>query len=481
VTTRPEAPAGVDEPDAGRSDEPLHRKILQGLARHWAIVLVLAAGLLVRVLVVIAYNPLFWFTDTHGYLRAAELGRPGQARPFGYSGFIWLWSHLHLSHREIVVVQHVLVLALAGLVYAFLVHRGVTRWIAALAVVPLALSPLLVNIEHHLLSDALFVVLYAGAALLLAWWNEKPPLWACGVAGLLTAAAALTRQVGMVMIVVILGYMLLRRFGWRRVGLLAATFAIPVVGYLFWMHDTYGVYAFTTWRGKHLYARVAPIAQCQKLGQLTAQERQLCDDRPLDKRPGPEGYLWVGGQAPARTLPDKVDLAFARKVIVHQPLDYLGMVATDISHVFYLGQKQRPGEPCVAYWSYPGPRPGGCRTDAVGTTIWAEHPFRVNEPLARGLRQYSRFDYPAGPFFLACILLVAFTALWHPRRGDWRLRLDALFLSLLGIGVTFGAIATANFSYRYTVVLYCTLAPAAALALTHLLAQRRRDPAEDPA
>ena len=78
------------------------------------------------------------------------------------------------------------------------------------------------------------------------------------------------------------------------------------------------------------------------------------------------------------------------------------------------------------------------------------------------------------------ILLVAFAALWHPRRGEWRLRLDAVFLCLLGLGATLGAIATANFSYRYTVALYCTLAPAAALALTHLVAKRRRAVVEDP-
>ena len=370
-------------------------------------------------------------------------------------------------------LQHLLVLGVAVLVYAFLVRRGVSVLLAALAAVPLALSPLLVNIEHHLLSDPLFIALYTGTALLLAWWDRLPPHWACGLAGLLTAAATLTRQVGVVMVALIVGYMLLRRFGWRRLALFAVSFAVPVVAYVFWMHQVYGVYAITTWRGKHLYARVAPIAQCEKLGRLTAQERQLCDSRPLDRRPGPEGYLWVGGEAPARTLPDRVDLAFARKVIIHQPIDYIRMVATDISHVFYPGQRQRPGEPCVAYWAYPVPRPGGCRTDAVGTKIWAQHPFRVNERLGNGLRSYSHVDYLVGPFFLACILVVAFAALWKPRRGDWRLRLDAVFLCLLGMGVTVGAIATANFSYRYTVSLYCTLAPAAALALTHLLSLRR--------
>ena len=44
----------------------------------------------------------------------------------------------------------------------------------------------------------------------------------------------------------------------------------------------------------------------------------------------------------------------------------------------------------------------------------------------------------------------------------------------VGLGLVVAAIATANFSYRYTAPLYATLPPAAALALTHLLSLRRR-------
>jgi hypothetical protein len=479
VIARPEALRGIEDPKRAGRRAPVG--VLAFFRAHWAILVVLLGGLALRVAVVAAYSPYFWFTDSNGYLAAARKGVPDAARPFAYPALVWLFEQLGFSLRAIVGVQHLLGLGAAGLLYAFLVRRGVSRLIAALAVVPLALSPLLVNIEHHLLSDTLFICLYAGAALLLAWWDQLPPMWACGLAGLLTAAAALTRQVGLVMVTLIVGYMLVRRFDWRRIGAFAASFAVPMLLYVFWMHQIYGVYAVTTWRGKHLYARVAPIAQCGKLGELTAQERQLCDYRPLDRRPGPEGYLWVGGEAPARSLPDRVDLAFARKVIIHQPFDYLRMVGSGVSHVFYPGQKQRPHEPCVAYWAFTGPQPGGCRTDAVGTRIWAEHPFRVNEPVAKGLRGYSRLDYLTGPFFLACVLVVAFAVLWHPRRGGRRLRLDALFFCLLGLGATVGAIATANFSYRYTVALYCTLTAAAALAVTDLLAARRQGAVEERA
>jgi hypothetical protein len=440
---------------------------------HWAISAVLLAGLLVRVVVVLAYNPFFWFTDTPGYLKAAEVLKPNGTRPFGYSAFLFVFQHLGLGQREIVVLQHLLVLGLGALLYAFLVHRGVTRSLGALAIVPLALSPLVVNIEHHLLSDPLFIILYTGAAVALAWSDTRPGTYICALAGLLAASAAITRQVALVMALVLVAYLLVRRVGAVRVGAFVVAFAIPVAGYLFWMHETWGVWSFSTWRGKHLYARVAPIAQCDRLGTLTAQERLLCDPRPLDERPGPEGYLWVGEDAPARSLPDEVDLAFARKVILHQPIDYLRMIGKDTSHAFLPGQRQRPGEPCVAYWTYPDPLPGGCRTDAVGKTIWERHPFQTNRTLSPILRDYQRTDYPVGPLFLFCLLITAAALLWRIREPGWRLRLDSALFAVYGFGVMFAAFATANFSYRYTVPLYATLPVAAALAATHLLRRRQ--------
>ncbi len=475
MTTRPDAPTAVDHPNAGRRREARFlTAALELLRRHWAIAAVLLAGLVVRVLVVLTYNPFFWFTDTPGYLKGAEILKPNGTRPWGYSAFLLVFQHLGLSLREIVVLQHLLVLGLGVLLYAFLVHRGVARWLAALAIVPLALSPLIVNIEHHLLSDPLFIILYAGAAVTLAWSDTRPGTYICALGGFLAASAAITRQVALVMALLLVAYLLVRRVGAVRVAAFVVAFAIPVTAYLFWMHETWGVWSFSTWRGKHLYARVAPIAQCDRLGTLTAQERLLCDPRPLDERPGPEGYLWVGEDAPARSLPDKVDLAFARKVILHQPLDYLRMIGTDASQLFYPGQRQRRGEPCVAYWAYPDPLPRGCRTDAVGKKIWATHPFRTNESLSPLLRRYQRTDYPVGPLFLFCLLVTAVALLWRIQEPGWRLRLDAALFAVYGFGVILASIATANFSYRYSVPLYATLPIAAALAVTHLLSLRRR-------
>jgi 4-amino-4-deoxy-L-arabinose transferase-like glycosyltransferase len=442
------------------------------LRRHWPVLLVLAAGAALRVVVMLAYDPYFWFTDTGRYLRGAAELRPDTIRPWGYSGFLWLTRHV-LGLHGIVALQHALVLALAAAVYAFLVRRRVSPWLAALAAVPLALSPLVVNLEHHLLSDWLFACLLTAAALLLAWPDERPAVWACAVAGLAFAVAVVTREVGLSVAVAFLAYLVFRRAGWLRLGTFAVCLAVPVLAYLSWMHSTYGVFAFSTWSGKMLYARVAPFTDCAALGRLTAQEHELCDPRPRNRRPGPEGYLWTHGRGPQRRLPDGVLMAFARRVITHQPGAFLTMVAGQTGEVFAPGQVQRAGAACVAYWQYPDPLPGGCRTDAVGTRIWRKHPFRTSRPLAAGLHAYQRADWPVGPLMAACLLLTAAAVAWRPRFRLRRPRLDAAFLAVLGVGVTVAAVATATFSYRYTMPLYATVPPAAALAATQLAAARR--------
>jgi hypothetical protein len=431
-------------------------RVPAGARRHWPAALVLLAGAVLRLVVIRAYDPLFWFTDTGRYLMYAALGEPDTQRPWGYSGFLRLVLG-PLSQRGVVVLQHALMLACAALLYAFLVRRGARPWAAALGIAPLCLSPLVVNVEHHLLSDWQFVVLLSAALVALSW-SDRPPVWACALGGLAFGVAVDTRQVALPVVVILLAYLLARRVGAVRLGAFALAVAAPVAGYLLWMHATYGVYDFTTWSGKMLYARVAPIAECSRLGPLTARQRELCDPRPLNRRPGQNDYLWTGGTGPQRHLPDAVVLSFARKVVVHQPLAYAHTVATEVGETFLPGWTQHHGAACVAYWDFPDPLPGGCRTDAVGTSLWRKHPFRVDRPLADGLHAYQRLNAAAGPILLACLLLAGFALV---RR---RLRLDAALWAAVGLALLLATMATADFTYRYTVPLYATLPVAAALS-----------------
>ena len=120
-------------------------------------------------------------------------------------------------------------------------------------------------------------IVLVSAALVLLSWADKPPVWACALAGLALGLAVDTRQVALPLVAVLLGFLLVRRVGGLRLAAFALAVAAPVAGYLQWVHGTYGVYDFTTWSGRMLYARVAPIAECDRLGRLTAQQRTLCD------------------------------------------------------------------------------------------------------------------------------------------------------------------------------------------------------------
>jgi Dolichyl-phosphate-mannose-protein mannosyltransferase len=437
------------------------------LRRHWPLALVLAAGVALRVIVMIGYTPFFWFTDTVRYLRFAHLGKPDYLRPWGYSGFLRVALHF-LSERGVVALQHALMVIGAAVLYAFLVRRGTARGVAALAIAPLCLSPLFVNVEHHLLSDWLFVSLFTAAAVLLSWSDARPPAWAAALAGLCLAGAIVTRQVALLMAPPLLAYLVVRGAGAVRLAAFVVPAALPVIGYLVWMHATWGVYSFSTWSGRMLYARVAPIARCDSIGRLTAQQRELCDPRPPSERPGPGAFLWRDRKGATHHLPDRVMMSFARQVIVHQPVDYARTLARETAETFYPGRRQRPREACVAYWSYPDTLPHGCRTDHVGTKIWRRHPFRADPTLADALSTYQHLDGLAGPGFLACLLAVV-AALLRRKPGGRRLQLDAVMFAVIGLGVTVAAFATAEFSYRYTLPLYTTLPIAAALAVTQLV------------
>ena len=460
------------EPERRPSRAGVTGALVDTLAQNRLAVIVLGAGAVLRGLVYLAYDPFLWVQTSTGYIAAAETVRPGEAHPWGYSGFLWLTGH-GLGYREIVLVQHLLLLALAALLYVLLVRLGVAKWLAVLAVVPLSLSPLVANIEHRLLPDTLFAVLVSAALLMLVWARERPALVACAAAGVLAAAAGFVQLFGLVMIVPLVVFLMVRRVGLVRLGALLVAFAIPLGGYLVWMHQVHGVYAFTTWRGKHLYARVAPFAQCDRLGSLTANQRLLCDSRPVEARPGPERYLWGDPTAPARTLPDGTVLGFAQKVIAHQPLDYAKAVAGGTFHAFYPGQRQRRREPCIGNVGFPDTNQSNCPTQGEGNAGSPSHPVAINGSLASGLRWYGRLDYPIGPVFLACVVLTLLALLWRPGAGGWRLRLDAALFAAVGLTIMISAIATSNFNYRYTVVLYYTLPIAAAIAVTHLLALRR--------
>ena len=179
------------------------------LARHWLIAVLLLAGLVLRVLTQIAYRPVLFYIDSTRYLYHA-----GGNDPVGYR--VPLRLILVAGNLDAVAaVQHVLGLAMAVVIYVVLLRRGCVRWLAALAAAPVLLDAYQLQIEQTVMPDVWFeALIVAGLALLL--WRPRPPWWTIGAAGVVLGLSATVAQVGEVLVLPAVAYLLAAGGGWRR-------------------------------------------------------------------------------------------------------------------------------------------------------------------------------------------------------------------------------------------------------------------------
>jgi hypothetical protein len=480
MTVAAGVPTGAAQPPA----TPLARLRRAGsaaagqLRRHWAFAAVLAAGAVLRALVVIAYRPAFFYIgDSVNYFAGANDFIPHPARPFGYSFLIWLLHPLGQLWR-FVALQHLAGLALCLLLYVFLQRRGVSRPAATIALAPIVLDPRTVVLEHYVLSETLFTCLMAGGILLLC--RRTPPGWiVCAAAGALFTAAALTRSVGLAMLPLALLYLLLRRVGWRGLLAFGAVTALGLAGYATWYHEDRGSYTITAQSGRFLYSRVATFVDCDRL-ELTVDERRMCPIEPLGQRLPPDLYLWGPTAAHAFMPEPKYDAAFssfARKAILAQPGDYARTVVVDtatflrpdggmvdrsgnsadrIRCLTDLWQIPEPGKTpmCHGHWYY------GSMTKATRGSFIYEH----QHPLSGPLSSYSRhFQVPTTAIGLAVLAALVFL-LWPRRRSSWRQALDPLLWCGMGFGLVVASVATSALDPRYTVPSLPLVLTGAALA-----------------
>ena len=71
---------------------------------HWQFSLIVVAALAVRIVVVLGYPPILWFSDSYNYLYDAVTHIPEQVRANGYPFFLQLLLPLH-SDDAIGLVQ----------------------------------------------------------------------------------------------------------------------------------------------------------------------------------------------------------------------------------------------------------------------------------------------------------------------------------------------------------------------------------------
>jgi len=339
------------EQPPGNERIPLPTRIIRPAVTHWQFSLVVLAAIGMRLIVMLAYPPILWFSDSYNYIQDAVTHIPDEVRPNGYPFLLDLLLPLH-SWTPVAVLQAAMSLSAGVAIYALLRHRGLPWWGATLPALPVLFDSYELHLEHMVTADTLFIFLVTIAVVILCW-SDRPSILAMAGAGLLVGYATIVRSVGEPLLAVALIGMLARRAGWRRLVTLGVAGIVPIGAYMIWFHHTYGQYALTESSGSFLYSRVSTFAECSKMN-LPADLDFLCDPTNPQYRPAAGDYIWADHELPPyqntwtplyRKLNNNTALRFtptinaqtrqfAERAIEAQPVTYVRVVTKDILHTF---------------------------------------------------------------------------------------------------------------------------------------------------
>jgi hypothetical protein len=503
-TAKPKAgqPKAGQPKAGGPAGSRLDRVLWAGtdlVRRHWVLGLLLAAGLVLRAATQIGYEPALLFIDSKKYIFGTDFASTswGSFDPLGYTLLVLRPVFMVADLAFVALLQHVLGMAMAVALYALMLRRGVTRWLAALAVAPVLLDAYQLNAEQTIMPDVLFeALLVAGIVLLL--WQPRPGLAFIIVGGLALGASAPVRQVGEALIVPALIYVLAATRGWRT-RLLNGTalifcFALPVIGYMGYsaviLH--YG-FEMSNMGDAYLYGRTAHAADCATL-KIPAGEQPLCPSAPVAAALGVDGL--VNSQYSPRvlyqpvnvqvgelisTLPLQRQLAYS--VIRQQPMRVAGDIARDSVKIFALTRNAEEGDTAISRWqfqtSYPYYPPGithygGNSASNLFKAAGGGGYARVNRTVDTVLRDYQLDGgYTPGPVLMLALLAGIAGIFTFGRRRDrdpaaadaQNLALACLLITASGVAVLLGA-DLYEFSWRYQLPALITLPIAGALGAT---------------
>jgi hypothetical protein len=477
------------------------------LRRHWLLAVLLAAGLVLRVLVQVAYRPALLYIDSIKYLYGAY---PGDDPP-GY--LLVLKPFLAVGNLDLVAaVQHLLGLGMAVALYLLMRRRSVPRWLAALATAPILLDGYQLQNEQTIMPDTLFEALIV-TGLVILLWQPKPRLPMIIGGGLALGTCATVAQIGEILIAPAVIFLLVSIPGWPakliKGTALAAAFALPIVAVSFRDYVVLHRFALAPHAASTIYGRMAESADCQTL-RIPSYERPLCPTSQ-QRALGPDG-LDHGSRSPIKALKPapgippsyRIVSGFSHHVERQQPLRVLRAIARDSVKLFATTRTTSPGDTPISRWQFqtffPAYPPyiafSGGRLRFAQITPWGTlkvlgrgQPFGggnpvVNRPLATFLRAYQLdAGYTPGPLFLLAVVASLLGSLGVLRRRATPARRGAatacLVTFLAAVGVLLGS-DVFEFSWRYQLPALVTLVPAGALGITVVigyLAARRGSPA----
>jgi hypothetical protein len=457
---------------------------------HWLLAVILLCGTAVRVVVQFAYQQALIFPDSERYLQYTQNFLNGDWSPdwLRTSGYSLLLMPAVLAHNLsfVVAIQHLMGLATAVLIYATLIHFGAWRWLAALATIPVLFDPLQLDIEQYILADVSATFLVVVALVVLVWKREAISNKAAVAAGLLIAAATIIRENDLLVMIPMLGYLALvirpRRRLAARAGRLLAGCLIPVLGYLAWFAVWFHAFNFVTYSNQFMYGRIAQFAECQGLS-LPSYELRLCPQQPPAQR-NPDFYMWAP-KSPQVTLQPTDGLSkgqisndFNWRILKHQPLTYVEVVANDILYSFSPVRGDGPEKYPTAYHDFHTYFPSGKGEEATLRAFSHASP-RVQPALAGFLTGYGHDFWVPGPVLAAGLVvgLAGIAGLGRGRRS--RLRAPCLLFSLGTIFIVLPPFIIATFDWRYELPQFSLIPIAAVLAVTAWAGwDRDRTPAE---
>jgi len=458
------------------------------LRRHWLAAGLVTAGLVLRVLAQFAYRPALFYIDSIKYLYNADGNDP-----VGYKGP--LRAILAVANlNTVVAVQHLLGLAMAVAIYVLLLRRGVSRWLAALAMAPVLLDAYQLQSEQTIMPGPwLEALIVAGLAVLL--WQPRTSWRATVAAGILLGTSATFAQVGEALLLPGAIYLLAAGDGWRRAigkaGVLCAAFAFPILAYCTGSYLMTGDFFLSHTGVTSVYGRTAAAADCATI-RLPADERGICPDKAQQAKG--DDWLEYGTYSPVehyyRTLPraevNTLVTSFSHAVITQQPLRVLGAYVRDVLKLYAVDRVTMPGDAPISRWQFQSSFPyftnhatpsivnaAAGRFGGGKSTAW--------RPVAAFLHSYQLDGgYTPGPL----LVLFTVTGLFGSgfallrRRADYSIRQLAL-ACLLFFGSAASLLLVSDlfvFSWRYQLPALVTLVPAGVLGLAviaHLIRSRR--------
>src|SRR5215471_3377903 len=443
------------------------------LRRHWLAAVLLAAGLVLRVLAQFAYRPVLFYIDTARYLYNDAQGMD----PVGYKGPLRVILAV-ANFNTVAAVQHLLGLAMAVVLYILLLRRGAPRWLAALAMAPLLLDAYQIQIEQTVMPDTWFeALLVTGLAVLL--WRPRASWRRIAVAGVVLGTSATVAQVGEALLLPAVIYLLALGGGWRlaarRAVVLCGAFAAPILAYFTGSYLLSGNFYLSHTGVTSFYGRAAAAADCATI-KLPAAERAMCPAR-WQQAHGPD-WLEYNSRSPIRPYynnqpPALTDIQisdFNQRVLTQQPLRLLSAYAHDLGKLFG-PRAQDAGDTPISRWQFQRTYPffPHARRTLVdhAVTLYGGGKPAVWRPVAAFLRSYQLDGgYTPGPLFAFFSVAGVAGSAALLRRGRKPATRELALACLLFTASAACVLLVSDlfeFSWRYQLPALVTLAPAGAI------------------